>query len=138
VELSDALAFAAERKWAVLTTLKRDGRPQLSNIAYALHGDTFDISITAGRAKYKNMQRDPRVSLYIGRDDFRAYVVFEGDVELLPVTTEPHDATADALVAYYQTVAGDHPDWEEYRQAMVSDERLIARLTPTRAYGFTG
>ena len=53
----------------------------------------------------------------------------------MPVVTDPDDATADALVEYYRRASGEHPDWDEYRQAMVTDGRLLARLTPTHAYG---
>ena len=66
MELSDALAFARERHQGVLTTQKRDGRPQLSNIAYAVgDDDVIRISVTDSRAKTKNLRRDPRASLYL-------------------------------------------------------------------------
>ena len=136
MELSDALAFARERHQGVLTTQKRDGRPQLSNIAYAVgDDDVIRISVTDSRAKTKNLRRDPRASLYLVRDDFWAYCVIEGEADLLPVATDPHDATADALVEYFRVVSGEHDDWEEYRRAMVEDGRLLVLLRPTRAYG---
>jgi hypothetical protein len=56
----------------------------------------------------------------------------------MPVASAPDDATADALVEYYRQVSGEHPDWDEYRQAMVADQRLILELTPTHAYGMLG
>jgi PPOX class probable F420-dependent enzyme len=93
------------------------------------------ISVTDGRAKTKNLRRDPRASLHVNRDDFWAYVVIEADVELTPVATAPGDGTVDQLVAYYRSVAGEHDNWDEYRQAMVDDARLILKLTPTHAYG---
>jgi len=68
-------------------------------------------------------------------DDFGSYCVIEGDVEVTPVTTEPGDATSDALVAYYRSLAGEHPDWDDYRQAMVDEGRLMLLLRPHRAYG---
>jgi PPOX class probable F420-dependent enzyme len=136
MELDQALDFVRARHQGVIVTLKRDGRPQLSNVAYHLGDDNVvRISITNGRAKTANMRRDDRVSLYVTRDDFYAYVVLEGEAELAPVVTSPDDATADELVEYYRAVSGEHPDWDEYRQAMVDDERLVARLRPTRAYG---
>jgi PPOX class probable F420-dependent enzyme len=136
MELDAALAYARPRRNGVLVTLKRDGRPQLSNITFAIdEDDVIRISITADRAKHKNLVRDGRVSLHVTADDFWSYVVFEGDADLAPVASDPHDATADELVAYYRTVAGEHPDWEEYRAAMVRDQRTMLRLRPTHVYG---
>ena len=136
MELDAALDFVRSRHQGVLITLKRDGRPQLSNIAYNLGDDgVVRISITNGRAKTANIRRDDRVSLHVTRDDFYAYVVLEGEAELAPVVTSPDDPTADELVAYYRGIAGEHPNWDEYRQAMVDDQRLVVRLRPTRAYG---
>lgn len=139
MELSDALDYVRERSHGVLTTLKRDGRPQLSNIAYYVGDDgKIRISITADRAKTRNLERDPRASLHVTSDDFWSYCVVEADASLSPVAADPHDATADALVDYYRAVQGEHPDWEEYRQAMVTDQRLVLTLTPTHVYGMLG
>lgn len=126
----------ASKRQGVLVTLKRDGRPQLSNIAYHLGGDdVIRISVTADRAKTANLRRDPRASLHVTRDDFYAYVVAEGTARLLPPAAEPDDATADALVEYYRAVAGEHDDWDEYRAAMVAEGRLLIELPIERLYG---
>ena len=138
MELADALTFASSRRNGVLVTLKRDGRPQLSNITYHAADGTVRISITADRAKHRNLERDPRASLYVGREDFWGYVVLEGDAELSPVAADPADATADELVELYRAVAGEHPDWDDYRRAMVADRRVVLRLRPTHAYGMAG
>lgn len=136
MELDAALDFARDRHQGVLTTLKRSGRPQLSNIAYAVGDDgRIRISVTDDRAKTNNLRRDPRASLHVARDDFYAYAVIEADAELMPVTTSPDDATSDALVEYYRGVAGEHDDWDEYRRAMINEGRLLLVLTPTHAYG---
>ena len=136
MEISEALDFVRQRHFGVLATQRRDGRPQLSNIAYAVFDDDIiAVSITDERAKTRNMARDDRASLHVTRDDFWAYCVLDCDVELMPVVTDPNDASADALVEYYRRANGEHPDWDDYRQAMVTDERLLARLTPTHAYG---
>ena len=136
MELDRALDFARSRHQGVLVTLKQDGRPQLSNIAYVVGDDgVVSISVTDGRAKTANLRRDPRAALHVTRDDFYAYAVLEGDAELLPVAAAPDDATVDALVEYYRRVAGEHPDWDDYRRAMVADRRLLIRLRPTHAYG---
>jgi PPOX class probable F420-dependent enzyme len=135
MDLTTAHAFAAQHRNGVLVTLKRDGRPQLSNIVYGFADGTFRISITTDRAKYVNLRRDPRASLYVGREDFGAYVVFEGDAQVTPPAQDPHDATADALVDLYRSIAGEHPDWEDYRRAMVDDHRAVVTLAATKAYG---
>ena len=136
MELNDALEFIRERRHGVITTIKQDGRPQLSNIAFALGDDgVIRVSITDSRAKTANARRDPRVALHVTRDDFYAYAVIEGQAELSPVAAAPDDATADELVEYYRAIAGEHPDWDDYRRAMVADRRLVLRLHPERAYG---
>ena len=139
MDLNQALDFIRGRREGVLTTLRRDGRPQLSNIIYAVGADnTIGISVTATRAKTKNLQRDPRASLYVVGDNFWAYVVIDGPAELAPLATDPNDATVDELVELYRSMAGEHDNWDEYRAAMVKDERLVVRITPTSAYGMTG
>jgi PPOX class probable F420-dependent enzyme len=136
MELADALNYVRERRQGVIVALKSDGRPQLSNIVYSVDDDgTVRISATAGRAKTNNLQRDPRASLHVTDEHFGTYCVIEGDVEVTPVTTDPGDATSDALVEYYRSLAGEHPDWDEYRQATIDEGRLLLLLRPTRAYG---
>ena len=138
MELSEALTFAAERRNGVLVTQKRDGRPQLSNISHAVIDGVIKVSITAGRAKYANLARNPLASLYVSREDFWGYVVIEGDAELSAVATSPNDAGVDELVELYRSIAGEHPDWDDYRRAMVADRRVVVRLRPTYAYGMVG
>ena len=139
MELSTASDFARDKRNGTLITLKSDGRPQSSNIVFAVgDDDVIRISVTDDRAKTTNLRRDPRASLHVNRDDFWAYVVIEADVTMLPVAESPDDATADALVEYYRTVAGEHTNWAEYRQAMVDDHRLLLELRPTHAYGILG
>jgi PPOX class probable F420-dependent enzyme len=139
MDLAQAIEFARTRRNGVLTTIRRDGRPQLSNIAYAIDTDaTIRVSITADRAKTKNLQRDPRASLYVCRDDFWAYAVLDGAASLTPVAADPADATVDALVELYRMLAGEHDNWAEYRAAMVADRRLVLTVTPTHAYGMLG
>jgi PPOX class probable F420-dependent enzyme len=135
MDISEAMKFVGTRRNGVLVTQKRDGRPQLSNIAYAVVDDVVKISITADRAKYRNLLRNPQASLYVTREDFWAYVVLEGDAELSDVATKPDDPSVDELVELYKVVAGEHPDWDEYRSAMVADKRVVVRLKPTHAYG---
>lgn len=136
MDLKTALDFIGQRKNGVLTTHKRDGRPQLSNITYALGQDGIvRISVTSGRAKYFNLQRDARASLYVGREDFSGYVVIDADAGVTPPAAEPHDATVEELITLYRAAAGEHPDWSEFRSVMVSDRRAVVRLRAVHAYG---
>lgn len=136
MELDEALAWAADRKLGVLITLRSDGRPQSSDVVYAVVGGTFEISVTDDRAKTANMERDPRVVLHVTDPESWSYVSFDGTVELSEPTTSPGDATSDLMVGYYEAVAGKpHPDWAEYRQAMVDERRLLVRFTPHSAVG---
>lgn len=131
------MSFVAENRWGVLATIKRDGRPQLSNVGYAYDADAglFRISVTDGRAKTRNLRRDPRVTLHVASKDFWTWVAVEGTAELTPVAADPRDATVEELVTYYRGVDGEHPDWDDYRAAMVRDQRLVVRFRPEHAYG---
>lgn len=116
----------------VLVTLKRDGRPQLSNITYVYDGERIRVSLTDDRAKTKNLRRDPRASIYINGANGRSYIVLEGKAELSPVAADPYDATVEDLVDYYRKGSGEHPDWDEYREAMRLQDKSLIRITPTR------
>ncbi|MET9275844.1 PPOX class F420-dependent oxidoreductase [Kribbella sp. NPDC003557] len=119
----------------VLVTLKRDGRPQLSNVTYVFDGSRVRVSLTDDRAKTRNLRRDPRASLYVDGPGGRSYVVLEGKAELSPVAADPHDEVVEDLVDYYRTASGEHPDWDEYRAAMVRDQRLMFSMAVDHAYG---
>jgi PPOX class probable F420-dependent enzyme len=136
MDFSDALAFARNHRQGVLTTLRSNGRPQLSNILYTTGDDgVVRISITGDRAKYHNLVREPWAALHISREDFWAYVVLESDVSLSPIAAAPDDETVEELVAVYRALMGEHEDWDKYRRAMVSDRRVVVRLTPVHTYG---
>jgi PPOX class probable F420-dependent enzyme len=131
------LAFVADNRWGVLATLKRDGRPQLSNVGYAYDHDAglIRVSVTADRAKTRNLAADPRVTLHVASKDFWSWVAVEGIADLTPVAADPHDATVEELITYYQGIAGEHENWDAYRAAMVADRRLVVRLRPEHTYG---
>ena len=136
MELETALAWATPRHHGVLITLRADGRPQSSDIAYRVTDGRFEISVTDGRAKTTNLRRDPRCVLHVTEIDSWSYLSFDATAELTPAAADPDDATADALVEYYRAVAGEeHPDWNEYRAAMVEEGRLLIHLTPTSVVG---
>jgi PPOX class probable F420-dependent enzyme len=129
----------AGTRTGVLVTIKRDGRPQLSNVGYTYDPETrkIRISVTDGRAKTANLRRDPRASFHVTSKDMWRYVVVEGVAELTPVASAPDDATVDELVDVYRAVAGEHPDWDEYRAAMVADRRLVVTIPVERTYGWS-
>ena len=135
-DLAAALDYARTHRRCVLITLKKDGRPQSSHVSQWTGVDgVMRVSLTADRAKTKNLARDPRVSLHVQADDFWSYAVLEGDAELSPVAADPADAAVDLLVEYYRALSGEHPDWDDYRRAMVADRRLVLSVRPTYAYG---
>lgn len=132
------LELVAAGNLGALATIKRDGRPQLSNINYEYDAAAarVRISITEDRAKTQNLRRDPRASLYVSSAAGWAYTVVEGDVTLSAVAAEAQDDAVEELVELYRNVRGeDHPDWDDYRAAMVADRRLVARLAITHVYG---
>ena len=131
------LALISGNSLGVLATIKGDGRPQLSNVSY--HFDPREVvvrvSITEPRAKTRNLRRDPRASILVDSDDGWAYAVAEGTAELTPPATAPDDDTVAALIALYRNIAGEHPDWDDYRQAMVTDRRVLLTLPISHVYG---
>ena len=136
MELSSAVDFARTTRQSVLATIRGNGRPQLSNVLHHVFDDgVIRISITADRAKYRNPSREPWAALHVTREDFFAYAVLEGDVELTPVATRPDGATVDELIEHYRALMGEHKNWDAYREAMVAERRAVVRFTPNRAYG---
>ncbi|KQY64329.1 MULTISPECIES: PPOX class F420-dependent oxidoreductase [unclassified Nocardioides] len=136
MELTQALDTARATREAILTTVRRDGRPQQSNVLHTVDDDgTIRISTTAGRAKFRNMEREPWVAVHVNGETFFSYAVIEGEAALSPVAESPDDAVVDELVDIYRALVGEHDDWAAYRKAMVDEGRAVVRITPKRAYG---
>ncbi len=131
------LALFAELRGGSLITLKRDGRPQASVVIHVWDParPAVLISVTDDRAKTRNLRRDPRASYQVVSPDLTAWAVGEGFAELTPPAADPHDDTVEALVDLYRRLAGEHPDWPEYRAAMVADRRVVLTLPFERVYG---
>ncbi|MEV1331993.1 PPOX class F420-dependent oxidoreductase [Micromonospora costi] len=129
--------LVAGGRLGVLATIKRDGRPQLSSVNYAFDRDAgvIRVSLTADRAKTANLRRDPRASFHVSSADGWAYAVVEARAELTPVAADRDDATVEELIGLYRSVQGEHPDWDDYRRAMVDDRRLVLRMHVERIYG---
>ena len=137
MDLAGAIEFAHERHEGVLVTIRRDSRPQLSNIIYLMEPDgSTRISVTEDRAKTKNLRRDPRAELYVGGDSFWHYAVLDGTVQLSSPASDPNDDVVDELVEIYRNIRGEeHPDWDDYRRAMVTERRVVLNFHPASAYG---
>jgi len=131
------LAVITGNSLGTLATIKRDGRPQLSLVAY--HFDpralSIEVSVTETRAKTRNLRRDPRASLMVNSEDGWSYAVAEGDAVLSPPAAAPDDDTVESLISLYRDVAGEHPDWDEFRRAMVVERRVLLRLPIGHLYG---
>lgn len=136
MELSQALDAARATHQSVLTTIRKDGMPQLSNVLHYVGDDgVIRVSTTADRAKYLNLRREPWAALKVDGESFWSYAVIEATVAFSGIATDPHDDAVEELVAYYRAISGEHSDWEDYRRAMVAEQRVVVHLTPTRAYG---
>jgi PPOX class probable F420-dependent enzyme len=136
MEIQQALDAVRANRQAILTTIKADGRPQLSNVLAAVGADgLIRVSTTADRAKYANLRRTPWAAIHVNGSDFWSYAVAEGDVTTSAVVAAADDAAADELVDLYRALAGEHKDWDDYRAALVRDRRVVVRVAPTHAYG---
>lgn len=139
-DLSDnQLDLLGTRGSGILSTIKKDGRPQLTIVGYAFDPERrlVRVSVTEGRAKTANLRRDPRCSMLVTTPEFRPWLTLEGTAQLTPPAADPHDDTVEALMDQYRAVAGEHPDWDDYRAAMVRDRRLVLSFTVDHVYGFT-
>jgi PPOX class probable F420-dependent enzyme len=134
------LTLLSSTENGVLVTIKRDGRPQLSNVTFGFDRDsrTVVVSITEDRAKARNLRRDPRVSLHVTTPGFDAWVVLEGVAQLLGPARAVDDPATEALVQVYRSIRGEHPDWDEYRRAMVEQSRVVMSFVVEHSYGQAG
>ncbi|WP_182905230.1 PPOX class F420-dependent oxidoreductase [Microbispora sp. H13382] len=128
VSREQLLDFVRDRHRAILITARRDGGPQASPVSCGVDAEgRIVVSTYPERAKTRNARRDPRVSVIVLSDDFDGpWVQVDGTAEVLdlPEALEP-------LVEYYRSISGEHPDWEEYRAAMVRQGKSLVRITPT-------
>ncbi|MFE6775861.1 PPOX class F420-dependent oxidoreductase [Streptomyces sp. NPDC057702] len=133
----DPRTLLAESRLGVLATIKSDGRPQLSPVMpfYDREAEVLYVSMTEGRAKTANLRRDPRAALEVTSPDGLAWATAEGTATLTGPGTDPRGPEVEALVAYYQRAAGEHPDWDEYRAVMVSDRRVLMTMAVEHVYG---
>ena len=129
VELAGLLDFVRPRHRAILITRRSDGTPQASPLTCGVDDSgRIVVSTYPERAKVRNARRDTAVSIVVLSDDWNGpWVQIDGDAEVvdLPEAVEP-------LVEYYRNIAGEHPDWDEYRTAMLEQGKSLIRITPRR------
>ncbi|MDQ1624649.1 MAG: hypothetical protein QOJ49_147 [Actinomycetota bacterium] len=126
----EARAFLRDNHRAVMATFRSDGRPQLSPVTTAVDDQgRVMISTRQTAMKTKNLRRDPRISLCLLNDGFFGdWAQVEGNAEIVELPE-----AMDLLVDYYRRVAGEHPDWDDYRAAMERDKRVVVRFAIERA-----
>ena len=132
MDIEQARAFIRQNPRAVLATLRRDGRAQVTPIMVGVEpGGQLEISSSERTAKVHNLRRDPRASLCVFTERFYgSHVEVEGRAEIISLPE-----AMELLVAYYRNLAGEHPDWDEYRRAMIAEGRCLIRITIEKAVG---
>ena len=130
MDLEQARSFLRSNHRGVLTTRRRQGSPQMSPVSAGIDGEGYLIISTREPAmKVRNLRLDPRAS-YCGFTDrfFGAWVQVDGRAEIVSLPE-----AMEELVTYYRLLSGEHPDWDDYRDAMVRDRRCLIRITLQRA-----
>ncbi|MFZ3558762.1 PPOX class F420-dependent oxidoreductase [Streptomyces sp. BH055] len=129
VSLDELLDFVRPRHRALLITARADGSPQASPLTCGVDGDgRIVVSTYPERAKTRNAKRDPRVSLVVLSDEWNGpWVQVDGSAEVIDSPD-----SVEALVEYFRCISGEHPDWDEYREAMVKQGKSIIRVTPEK------
>ena len=129
VDRDQLLDFVRPRHRMTLMTLRRDGRPQVSPVTGGVDAEgRLVVSTYPERAKVANLRRDPRATVLVHSDEWNGpYVQVDGTAEVLDMPTPEAE---DALVEYFRCISGEHPDWEEYRQAMRRQGKSLIRITP--------
>jgi PPOX class probable F420-dependent enzyme len=127
VSRDELLEFIRPRHHAIVITARADGRPQASPVTCGVdEAGRIVVSTYPERAKTRNARRNRQASVLILSDDFGgAWVQIDGDTEVIDMPE-----AAEALVDYYRSIAGEHPDWDEYRQAMIRQGKSLLRITP--------
>jgi PPOX class probable F420-dependent enzyme len=128
VDLPELVEFLRPRHRGLLISTRADGSPQVSPVACGVDDDRLVVSTYPQRAKAANARRDPRVSMCVLSDDWSGpYVQVDGMAEVLDMP-----AALDGLVRYYRCIAGEHPDWDDYRAAMQRQNKSLIRITIQR------
>ena len=131
VDAAELAEYVAGRHRWVIATTRSDGRPQMSLVSGGMTADgRLAVSSYPSRAKVRNAKANPDVSVLVMGEEFNsAWVQVDGTAEVFDM---PDEAAADALVEYFRCIRGEHPDWNEYRQAMADQGKSAIMITPTR------
>lgn len=136
MDLNDAVNWAKDTHHGILITLRKDGRPQSSDIAYAIIDGKFCISATRSRAKTINLLKDNRAVLHITSPETWSYISFDGSAEITETAKVATDNVCQELANVFSAIQKkDHPNWDEFNQAMIEDKRLVIRFVPATAVG---
>ena len=127
--------FISTNHRAVLTTYRRNGIAQMSIIVVGPYREGAAFTTTADRAKLGNLKRDGRCTLLVSQDSWWGFIVLEGHAEILSPENTDADGLRQTLRGVYRSIAGEHPDWEEYDQAMRDERRSAVIVIPDRVYG---
>ena len=130
--------FLSENHNGALTTFRRSGAAQMSVVTCGPYGAGVAFTTTADRAKLRNLRRNPRCTILVGTNDWRNFLVLEGEAHLVGTDTASADEYRETLRQVYRAAAGrEHPNWPEYDQAMRADQRYAVIITPAHTYGRT-
>ena len=128
VTRDELLGFVASRHHAIVITTRADGTPQASPVTCGVDDGKIVVATYPERAKARNARRNPQVSVVVLSDDFGGeWVQVDGTAEVLDGAE-----AVEPLVGYFRSISGEHPDWDEYRQAMVRQGKALLRITPER------
>jgi PPOX class probable F420-dependent enzyme len=128
MEIEEALAFVRANHHGVMATTRADGGTQMSPVTPGVEGNQVVVSSRETAYKVAHVRARPYAAICVFTDAFYgSWVQLEGPVEVVSLP----DAM-ESLVEYYRAISGEHPDWEDYRRAMVDDRRVMIRLTPER------
>lgn len=134
LSLTEGLEFASGVQLGTIITIRKDGRPQSSDVHHAVADGTIVFSVRPDRAKVFNIERDERAVYHVSHDG--SYLSFDGTAVVTPIATETHGAAMDMLIDAFRAVAKkEHPDWDEFREAMVRERRRAIIFTPTNVVG---
>lgn len=135
MELEDATEHLQRFNHAVLTVVGDEGYPHVTRVMQHFDGTTCRVSLTDDRVKTRHLRVRPRATLHVPGGDPWHWVSVEAAAELSAVTISPDDEVASELLEVYEAISGPHDDPDDFRRAMVDQDRLVLRLIPRRVYG---
>ena len=128
--------FLSNNHQAVVTTFRSNGAVQMSIVTVGAYRDGVAFTTTEDRAKLNNLKRNPRCSILVSKDNWWGYVVLEGNAQVLSADNTDAEELRQALRDVYRSASGtEHPNWDEYDQAMVDDRRAAVVVVPDHVYG---